>query len=197
MSARAGCGSRAHAGRVLLALLVAVRGGRACSGIGGWRSRSSRRRRPASRRTTPRPRWSPATSVTSRPEWTAPSGSSSPPVPRSSVTKASLHTVKVTWFGEPGDTPVVITSAEGAVDFRERNAELRGGVRVERADGAVLSTEKLLWDERTQGAAGAAAGRDHHPELHGSGRAASKRISRNSTSGCGGRCAGKSGAVHS
>lgn len=64
--------------------------------------------------------------------------------------KASLHTVKVTWFGEPGDIPVVITSVEGAVDFRERNAELRGGVRVERADGAVLSTEKLLWDERTK-----------------------------------------------
>jgi LPS export ABC transporter protein LptC len=64
--------------------------------------------------------------------------------------RASLHTVKVTWFGEPGEITVVITSAEGTVDFRDRNAELRGDVRVERADGLVLHTEKLLWDDRTK-----------------------------------------------
>ena len=61
--------------------------------------------------------------------------------------KASLFAVKVTWFGEPGDIKVNITCAEGNVDFKNRNAELRGAVRVERADGAVLNTEKLLWDE--------------------------------------------------
>jgi len=62
---------------------------------------------------------------------------------------ASLHTVKITWFGEPGEVPVVITSAEGTVDFRQRKAELHGDVRLERADGAVLSTEKIFWnDER-------------------------------------------------
>lgn len=64
--------------------------------------------------------------------------------------KASLHEVKVTWYGEPGEVTVVITSAEGTVDFRERTAELRGDVRVARADGAVLSTEKITWDERTK-----------------------------------------------
>jgi len=64
--------------------------------------------------------------------------------------RATLHTVKVTWFGEPGEVTVVITSAEGTVDFRGRNAELRGDVRVARADGAVLSTEKILWDEKTK-----------------------------------------------
>jgi LPS export ABC transporter protein LptC len=64
--------------------------------------------------------------------------------------RATLHTVKVTWFGEPGEVTVVITSAEGTVDFRGRNAELRGDVRVARADGAVLSTEKILWDETTK-----------------------------------------------
>lgn len=64
--------------------------------------------------------------------------------------RVSLHTVKVTWFGEPGEVTVVITSAEGTVDFRGRNAELRGDVRVARADGAVLSTEKILWDEKTK-----------------------------------------------
>lgn len=64
--------------------------------------------------------------------------------------RARLHTVKITWFGEPGEITVVITSAEGNVDFRDRNAELRGNVRVERADGAVLHTEKILWDEKTR-----------------------------------------------
>ena len=64
--------------------------------------------------------------------------------------KASLHGVKVTWYGEPGEVTVVITSAEGNVDFRDRVAELRGNVRVERADGAVLHTEKLFWNDRTK-----------------------------------------------
>lgn len=64
--------------------------------------------------------------------------------------RATLHEVKVTWYGEPGAVTVVITSAEGTVDFRERTAELRGDVRVARADGAVLSTEKITWDERTK-----------------------------------------------
>jgi LPS export ABC transporter protein LptC len=61
-----------------------------------------------------------------------------------------LHTVKVTWYGEPGELPVVITSAQGDVDFRDRNAELRGNIRIERADGAVLRTEKLTWDEKAR-----------------------------------------------
>jgi len=64
--------------------------------------------------------------------------------------RASLHAVKVTWFGEPGEITVVITSAEGKVDFRDRKAELQGDVRIERADGAVIRTEKLFWDERTK-----------------------------------------------
>ena len=63
---------------------------------------------------------------------------------------ANLHTVKVTWFGEPGEITVVITSEEGKVDFKNRNAELHGNVHVERADGAVLRTEKILWDEKTK-----------------------------------------------
>ncbi len=64
--------------------------------------------------------------------------------------RANLHTVKVTWYGEPGEITVVITSAEGTVDFRDRNAELRGDVRIERADGAVVRTEKIFWDEKTK-----------------------------------------------
>lgn len=64
--------------------------------------------------------------------------------------RASLFTVKVTWYGEPGEVTVTITSAEGNVDFRKRNAELRGAVRLERADGAILNTEKLSWDEKTK-----------------------------------------------
>lgn len=63
---------------------------------------------------------------------------------------ASLNVVKVTWFGEPGEITVVITSREGTADFRRRNAEFRGDVRVERADGATLHTDKLTWDERTK-----------------------------------------------
>ena len=64
--------------------------------------------------------------------------------------KANLHMVKITWFGEPGEITVVITSAEGTVDFRNRKAELRGDVRLERADGAVLSTEEIFWDDRSK-----------------------------------------------
>lgn len=61
---------------------------------------------------------------------------------------ARLKTVKITWYGKEGAPPVVITSATGDVDFRKRAAALSGAVRVERADGAVMETERLLWDER-------------------------------------------------
>lgn len=64
--------------------------------------------------------------------------------------RANLHTVKVTWYGEPGDITVIISSAAGTVDFRDRKAELRGDVRIERADGAVVRTENLFWDEKTK-----------------------------------------------
>ena len=64
--------------------------------------------------------------------------------------RASLHTVKITWYGEPGEVTVVITSAEGTVDFRRRKAELHGDVRLERADGAVLSTEEIFWDDKSK-----------------------------------------------
>lgn len=60
---------------------------------------------------------------------------------------ARLQSVKITWYGKEGALPVVITSATGDVDFRKRKAALAGAVRVERADGAVLLTERLLWDE--------------------------------------------------
>ena len=62
--------------------------------------------------------------------------------------KARLQTVKITWYGEPGMIPVVITSAEGLVNLQTRNAILNGKVRVERADGAVMTTEQLTWDDR-------------------------------------------------
>lgn len=64
--------------------------------------------------------------------------------------RANLHSVKVTWYGEPGEVTVVITSDEGMVDFRDRKARLGGDVRVARADGAELRTEKVLWDDRTK-----------------------------------------------
>lgn len=62
--------------------------------------------------------------------------------------RARLHTVKITWYGEPGEVAVVVTSARGLVDFHNRRAVLRGDVRLERADGAVLSTEEIFWDDR-------------------------------------------------
>lgn len=64
--------------------------------------------------------------------------------------KASLHTVKVIWYGEPGDVTVTINSAEGRVDFKKRTAELSGKVRLVRADGALLETELITWDEKTK-----------------------------------------------
>ena len=64
--------------------------------------------------------------------------------------QARLTKVKVTWYGEPGEITVVITSANGLVDFKQRKAELHGAVRIERADGAVLQTEEIYWDEKTK-----------------------------------------------
>jgi LPS export ABC transporter protein LptC len=61
--------------------------------------------------------------------------------------QAHLHSVKVHWYGEPGTVPVVITSEEGLVNFKKRAASLSGKVRLERADGAVLLTESLVFDE--------------------------------------------------
>lgn len=62
--------------------------------------------------------------------------------------KAQLTAVKVTWYGEPGAVPVVVTSDAGRIDFARRNAVLTGRVRAERADGTVLETERLAFNER-------------------------------------------------
>jgi LPS export ABC transporter protein LptC len=61
--------------------------------------------------------------------------------------QARLRSVKIHWYGEIGTVPIVITSEEGLVDFKKRYATLSGKVRVERADGAVLLTERLIFDE--------------------------------------------------
>lgn len=61
--------------------------------------------------------------------------------------QAHLRAVKIHWYGEMGMIPLVITSEEGLVDFKKRYATLSGKVRVERADGAVLLTERLIFDE--------------------------------------------------
>jgi LPS export ABC transporter protein LptC len=61
--------------------------------------------------------------------------------------KARLNTVRITWYGEPGSVPMVITSDSGRVDFGKRSAVLNGNVRLAREDGAVLETERLAWDE--------------------------------------------------
>jgi LPS export ABC transporter protein LptC len=61
-----------------------------------------------------------------------------------------MRAVKVTWYGESGTLPVIITSANGEVDFRRRKATLYGAVRVERSDGAVLLTDQLVWDEESK-----------------------------------------------
>jgi LPS export ABC transporter protein LptC len=60
---------------------------------------------------------------------------------------ARLHGVKITWYGEDGTVPVLVTSREGRVNLRSRNASLTGKVRLERADGSVLETERLSWDD--------------------------------------------------
>lgn len=61
--------------------------------------------------------------------------------------KAQLTAVKITWFGEQGAEPVVITSDAGRIDFAKRTAVLTGRVRAARADGAALETERLAFDE--------------------------------------------------
>jgi LPS export ABC transporter protein LptC len=61
---------------------------------------------------------------------------------------AHLTAVKITWYGEAGTVPVVITSDAGRIDFGRRRAVLDGHVRAERADGTVLETERLAFNER-------------------------------------------------
>jgi LPS export ABC transporter protein LptC len=61
--------------------------------------------------------------------------------------QAQLTAVKITWYGEQGGDPVVITSAAGRIDFGKRTAVLTGRVRAQRADGAALETEQLTYDE--------------------------------------------------
>lgn len=64
--------------------------------------------------------------------------------------ETSLQEVKITWYGELGTIPVVITSREGRINFRNRNARLAGRVRLARADGVVLETEQLTWVEESK-----------------------------------------------
>lgn len=61
--------------------------------------------------------------------------------------QAQLTAVKITWYGDQGDDPVVITSEAGRIDFGGRTAVLTGRVRAARADGAALETEELTYDE--------------------------------------------------
>ena len=61
--------------------------------------------------------------------------------------KARLTAVKITWYGESGEDPVIVTSDTGQIDFGRRSAMLAGRVRAQRADGAVLETERLTFDE--------------------------------------------------
>lgn len=64
--------------------------------------------------------------------------------------KARLTAVKITWYGEPGSVPVVLTSDGGKIDFAKRSALLVGHVRAERGDGGVLETERLFFDEASK-----------------------------------------------
>lgn len=59
--------------------------------------------------------------------------------------KTKLWTVKITWYGEAGSVPVVVTSDEGVLLFKSMDAVLTGKVRLERADGSVLTTDELQW----------------------------------------------------
>lgn len=61
--------------------------------------------------------------------------------------EARLDRVKITWYGEPGELPVVVTSRSGRVNFRTRNAVLSGKVLLVRSDGARLATARLVWNE--------------------------------------------------
>lgn len=60
--------------------------------------------------------------------------------------RASLRRVKITWYGEEGDSVVVVTSRAGHVDLQTRNAVLAGDVRIVRDDGARLKTSRIVWN---------------------------------------------------
>lgn len=62
--------------------------------------------------------------------------------------RAKLRTVKISWYGQEGMTPVFVTSDYGEMNFKTLNATLNGRVLLRRADGSTLATEQVLWYDR-------------------------------------------------
>ena len=58
--------------------------------------------------------------------------------------------VKVTFFDEAGGVRSVITAREGRIDSNSRDMDARGDVVVTGADGIVLRTESLTWQNKAR-----------------------------------------------
>ena len=61
-----------------------------------------------------------------------------------------LTALRVTFFGEAGDTTSVLTAKEGEADRRTRHLLARNQVEVHTTEGHLLETEVLEWDNGRQ-----------------------------------------------
>ena len=63
--------------------------------------------------------------------------------------RIELTTLRIDFFDEDGEVRSTLTADEGTLASRTNDIEVLGDVVVYAADGTILTTEKLTWDERT------------------------------------------------
>jgi LPS export ABC transporter protein LptC len=63
--------------------------------------------------------------------------------------RVEMIDLRVDFFDEVGEVRSTLTADEGILKRRTNDMEVLGNVVVYAADGTILTTEKLTWDERT------------------------------------------------
>lgn len=63
--------------------------------------------------------------------------------------RVEMIDLRVDFFDEEGEVRSTVTADEGILARRTNDMEVLGNVVVYAADGTILTTEKLTWDERT------------------------------------------------
>jgi LPS export ABC transporter protein LptC len=63
--------------------------------------------------------------------------------------RVEMVDLRVDFFDEAGDVRSTLTANEGVLKRRTNDMEVDGNVVVYAADGTILTTERLVWNERT------------------------------------------------
>lgn len=63
--------------------------------------------------------------------------------------RVEMMTLRVDFFDDEGEVRSTLTANEGILARRTNDMEVLGDVVVYAADGTILTTERLTWDERT------------------------------------------------